>query len=60
VVNSTIYNHESNQIKLSVSIGLFVDEANGDIELADFIRKADVVLHEAKRGGKNQLIQAVN
>jgi diguanylate cyclase (GGDEF)-like protein len=60
VVNSTIYNHEANQIKLSVSIGLFADEVNGDMELADFIRKADVVLNEAKRSGKNQLIQAVN
>lgn len=60
VVNSTIYNHGENQIKLSVSIGLFADEADEDKELVDFISKADAMLHEAKRGGKNQLIQAVN
>ena len=42
--------------KLTVSVGVYAYAADGNIEVEDFVDRADQALYKAKEGGRNQVI----
>ena len=55
-VEQTIFAHEQDSIKLTVSLGFASTEPGENISPKELVRRADLALYEAKARGRNQAI----
>ena len=55
-IEQTIFSHEKDSIKLTLSLGFASTELGENINPKELVRRADMALYEAKRKGRNQTI----